>query len=177
MAQLSDLYEAYVHPLLPSPIQTLSSHVAPLIGAGVAAASNGDMVSLAAFVATLYFSLRIADYIRRSVFGWVVFVLKLVVLLALVNVVVYVNRYGWDRALRDAEWLLGFVGGFVQNMVSGDNNDGNKAPAWYSNSKAGSGAYAARNGPWSAYGGAGSRPQVPVGRGGGGARKRAGGWT
>lgn len=155
ISPISDIYTTYIHPLLPAPLQTISSYLAPTLVSGITSLANGevDIISLAAFLVAIYFSLRIADYIRRSVVAWVIFAVKIVVVLALLNAVVYINRYGWERALRDGEWLVGLL---PTGWTSNNANTGSNANSW------------------NAYGG-GAKQQVPVGRGG---RKRAaGGWS
>ncbi|EXJ78607.1 hypothetical protein A1O1_09008 [Capronia coronata CBS 617.96] len=181
LSSLTDLYESYIHPLLPSPLQAVSAQLTPLVtstlnlastgvGSALTAATNGDIVSLAAFLVVAYFSLRIADYVRRSVVAWVLFLVKIGLLFLLANMVVYVNRYGWERALSDAEWAVGLVWGFVA-----DKQTGNKTGGWLSGARGSGGG---NGNSWSfanGNGNGGGRAQVPLQPRGG--RKRAGGWT
>ncbi|KIW86095.1 hypothetical protein Z517_01489 [Fonsecaea pedrosoi CBS 271.37] len=179
---LADLYNAYILPLLPDPLQSLSNNISPLVMSAVSAASNGDMVSLAAFLLTVYLSLKIADYIRRSVIGWAILVIKLALVLVLINCAFYVNRYGWYKALADAQWLVALVWGFVEdrvmNTAAGDGSDNGTGWSAY-----GFGNGAARHGnqnqnaAWGAtYGG--GRQQVPVAAARGRSKGKTGyGWT
>ncbi|KIW33676.1 uncharacterized protein PV07_00505 [Cladophialophora immunda] len=165
---LADLYSAYILPRLPEPVQSLSNHLSPVAMSVASAASNGDIVSLAAFLLAVYLALKIADYIRRSVIGWAILLVKLALVLVLLNCVFYVNRYGWHKALADAEWLVGLVWGFVEDKVMNAAGDGtDNRTGWYAGGGSQHG-YGARGqgqnqNPWGAYGG--GRQQVPVGRG------------
>ncbi|KAJ9602853.1 hypothetical protein H2200_012633 [Cladophialophora chaetospira] len=161
----ASLYNNYVLPCLPGPLQAISNNISPFLTSVLSAASNGDIVSLAAFLLTVYLTLKIADYIRRSVIGWVVFLVKIGLILVLVQGVFYVNRYGLQKALTDAEWVFGILWGLVEDKVTG-NGDGRDNRT---------GGYGAANGygnnAWSgSY--AGGKQQVPVGR-----AKGRRGWT
>ncbi|KAK5237566.1 hypothetical protein LTR47_001832 [Exophiala xenobiotica] len=151
---LHDVYDSYISPLLPGPLQYISSQLTPILSSAVAAATSGDIVSLAAFVVVLYLTLKIADYVRRSVMAWVFFAIKIVLVFALINVAFYVNRVGMQKAFGDAEWVVGLLWGFVEDKVmsaSGGAKDNNKT------------------GPFAYYGG--GRQQVPIV----GGKKRRGG--
>jgi hypothetical protein len=163
VSHLADLYDAYILPNLPDPLYTMSTYITPFLSSGLSAASNADMVSLAAFLVVVYLTLRIADYVRRSVVAWVIFLVKIALIAAVVNAAFYVNSVGLNKSLKDAEWLLGIVWGLVEDRFTNSGNSGrDNRTGWSSN-----------NNPWGAYGG-GARQQVPIGRGG---RKRNGGWT
>ncbi|KAK5185832.1 hypothetical protein LTR44_001881 [Exophiala sp. CCFEE 6388] len=151
LAQFEDLYHRYIHPLLPTPLQSISGMVTPFFNSAIAAASSGDIVSLAALVVTIYFTFRIADYFRRSVVAWVVFGIKIVMVLAAVNAAFYVNSVGVQKALGDAEWVFSLLWGFVEDKVM--NND-----------------TSSKGGPFGYYGG--GRQQVPLT----GGKKKPGGW-
>ncbi|KIW21231.1 hypothetical protein PV08_01811 [Exophiala spinifera] len=145
VSNLADVYTSYVYPLLPGPLQSVSAGVASVLSSGIAAATSGDLVSLAAFVVVLYLTLKIADYVRRSVVAWVVFVVKIAVVLALVNAAFYVNSVGVQKALGDAEWLVNWLWSFVEDKVLNGAGTDNKT------------------GPFAYYGG--GRQQVPISRG------------
>ena len=165
---LTDLYNAYLVPFLPEPVRSFSNTISPFLTSIVAAASNGDIVSLAAFLLTIYLSLKIADYIRRSVIGWVIFFVKIALVLVLVQCAFYVNRNGLENAIEQAEWILGLLWGLVEDKVMGDGGGRDNKTGW--TSVYGNG-YAGGNGAWG-----GGRQQVPVGRGR--AKGRSGyGWT
>ena len=148
--QFAAAYNTYILPNLPDAAQSLSNTISPLLSSITLAASNGDIVSIAAFLLTVYLSLKIADYIRRSVIGWVIFLIKIVVMLALVQAAFYVNQYGVQKALGDAEWIVGLLWGLVEGTVTG-------STAGTDNQTRGYG-----NGLGSAYGG---RQQAQAGRG------------
>jgi hypothetical protein len=116
--QICALYNGYIFPLLPEPVQSLSESITPFLTTISTAAMSGDMVSLAAFLLSVYLVLKIADYIRRSVIGWVLFFVKIALFILAVQVVFYVNRNGLQQALGDAEWLLGFLWGLVEDKVA-----------------------------------------------------------
>ncbi|EXJ55779.1 hypothetical protein A1O7_08709 [Cladophialophora yegresii CBS 114405] len=155
---LASLYDTYILPHLPDPLQSLSTNISPFLHSILSAASNGDIVSLAAFLLTVYLSLKIADYIRRSVIGWVVFLVKIVVVLVLAQAALYVNRNGIQKALGDAEWVIGLLWGFVEGKVVGNSHTGDNGT--------GSGHL---NGAWS-----NNRQTGPVGRG---RQKGRSGWA
>lgn len=144
VSNLADVYNSYVYPLLPGPLQSVSAGVASLLSTGIAAATSGDIVSLAAFVVVLYLTLKIADYIRRSVVAWVVFVIKIALVLALINLAFYVNSVGVQKALGDAEWAVNWLWSFVEDKVLNGAGGDNKT------------------GPFAYYGG--GRQQVPITR-------------
>jgi len=164
ITNLDQLYRNYVVPQLPAPLQTISSYVEPLLTSTLTSFTKSpDIVSIAALLVTLYMTFRIADYLRRSIFGWIFFGIKLLLVLVLVQVVLYVNQYGWEKTLRDAGWLGGIVWGFVEAAFQ-EQDDGTKT--------SGHRTAKARE-AWSAYA-AGGRQQVPVG-----SRNKAkrGGWN
>ena len=127
--------------------------VTPFLNSAIAAAASGDIVSLAAFVVTIYFTVRMADYLRRSVVAWILFAIKIAMVLAAVNVAFYVNSVGVQKALGDAEWVIGLVWGFVEDKVM--NKDSGSS---------------SKGGPFGYYGG--GRQQVPLA----GGKKKGSGW-
>ncbi|KIW60278.1 hypothetical protein PV05_00508 [Exophiala xenobiotica] len=153
VSNLADIYDSYICPLLPGPLQSISSGLTPIFSSAIAAATSGDIVSLAAFVVVLYLTLKIADYVRRSVVAWVVFIIKIVLVIALINAAFYVNRVGVQKAFGDAEWVVGLLWGFVEDKVMSGGGKDNKT------------------GPFAYYGG--GRQQVPIV----GGKKRRSGWT
>ncbi|ETI21337.1 hypothetical protein G647_07683 [Cladophialophora carrionii CBS 160.54] len=166
----ASLYDSYILPHLPDPLQSLSNNISPFLGSILSAASNGDVVSLAAFLLTVYLSLKIADYIRRSVVGWVVFLVKIVVVLVLVQAALYVNRNGLQKALGDAEWVVGILWGLVEDKVVGNGDGRDNRTGGY-----GSGY---GNGAWgSSSNSHGSRRQQQGPVGGRGRQKARSAWT
>ena len=157
-----ELYQTPLYPYLPTPLQDISSGIETALTTVLQA---GDVVSLAAFLLCLYLTLRIADYVRRSLVSWLFFFIKIGLLLVAIQIGFYVHAYGGQRALRDAGWLGGLVWGFVEEAMQEaqtDRRDGAR------------GSRGARDGQgWNFSGG---RQQVPVGGGRGRGRGR-GAWT
>lgn len=130
LSSISTVYHNYIHPLLPSPIQSILDNVTPILTNLITSATTGDLTSLISTLVIVYVSLRVADYLRRSVIAWLMFVVKIVMVLALVNVAFYVNRVGVGKAFEDAEWLFDMVWGFIENQIAsagGNANDSNTA--------------------------------------------------
>jgi len=169
LTYIASIYYCYIHPFLPSPIQSFLNNLAPFITNLVISATNGDLTSLISTLVIVYLSLRIADYIRRSVIAWVVFIFKIVLILAMINAAVYVNRVGVGKAMEDAEWAWDLVWGFVEQTIAtaGNGNDSN------------SGYFGGPGGPrsqWNFNGGdMRGRQQVPIGKQG--TKRRSGGWN
>lgn len=156
LSHLHALYITHLYPHLPGPLQTISSQLVPIF-------QSGDIVSLAAFLVVLYFTIRIADYIRRSVFAWIVFLFKIAILLGIIQVALFIRAYGWERTLNIAGWWGGLVWGYIQEVLEGSDKE-------YGGQRHESGRYGQG---WNVAGG---RQQVPTWTRGGGARRR-GGWT
>ncbi|KAK5059733.1 hypothetical protein LTR84_009616 [Exophiala bonariae] len=119
LTHITTLYYSYLHPLLPSPVQSLIENVAPILTQVITSATSGDLTTLLATLVVIYLSLRIADYIRRSVIAWVMFFFKIALVIALVNAAFYVNRVGLDKALEDAEWGWDLIWGLAQKAING----------------------------------------------------------
>lgn len=163
---LVDQYNDYIRPVLPAPLQRVASMTAPLVASGISAATSGDVVSLAAFLLIVYMTLRAAEYVRRSVIAWLVFLIKLALVLGSVNVLFYMNRVGWRKALGDAEWVVGLLWGFLEETVFNTPQARDNKTRWYGGQTAARG-----DSPWSAMLG-GARQQAPLG-----GKKRAGAGT
>lgn len=132
----------------------------------ISSATNGNLTSLLSTLVILYMTFRVADYIRRSIFAWIAFVIKIILMIMLVNVAIYVNRVGVVKALQDAEWIFQLVWTFVEekvcNVTAGNDN--------------GTGYFSGAGNQWNFNGGVGGgRQQVPVGKGT--TKRRSGGWT
>ena len=150
---LHEIYLDNVLPWLPAPVQQVSNGIDNLITPILMPLfTSGDLVSLAAFLVCVYFTLRIADYIRRSIIGWLFFFIKLGLILLAVQTFFYVQTYGWDKALRDAGWLGGMVWGFVEQAYNQADNNKKSAGKGYPGGRDGKG--------WNVSGG---RQQVPGG--------------
>ena len=91
--------------------------------------------------------------------SWIWFMFKIGMVLVLIQVVIYVQAYGWQKALRDAGWIGGIVWGFVDEAMQQSKQDKRAESAAYGGGK-----------KWNTSGG---RQQAP--RGGRG--RRTGGWT
>lgn len=169
LTHISTVYHNYIHPFLPSPIQTLFNNLTPIATNLVTSATNGDLTSLISTLVIVYLSLRIADYIRRSVIAWFLFIFKILLVIALVNAAVYVNRVGVGKAMEDAEWLWDLIWGFVEHRVAmaGNGNDSN------------SGYFGGPGNQWNFNGGVGGgarrQQQVPIGKRA--TKRRSGGWS
>ena len=161
---VAGVYNDYVLPHLPDPVQSISNNISPFLISVNTAISSGDIVSLAAFLLTVYLSLKIADYLRRSVIGWVIFMVKVALGLALVQVAFYVNQHGWQNTLNQAEWLFGLLWGMLEDKFVGSGGRSDNRTRGFG------------NGAWSnAYGGS-RKQQLQAGRRQ--AKGRSGyGWT
>lgn len=147
---LNILYQTHIHPLLPEQLQPISSNLSSLFlstapylsqivsisrtvfSSAASLASNGSqdgsaLLSLGLLLITLYFSLRVMNYIRRTIMGWVWLGIKLLLLLVMVQAGWYINSYGWDRALRNASWIGGIAWGLLEDLLN-QNNGGQQRP-------------------------------------------------
>lgn len=144
---LNILYQTHIHPHLPEALQPVSKTISSLIvssapylsqlvalfkavisSASSLSSGNGTqdgsaLLSVGVLLITLYMALRIMNYIRRTIMGWVWLGVKMILLLVLVQVGIYINSYGWERALRDAGWLGGIGWGLLEDMLN-DNQGG-----------------------------------------------------
>jgi hypothetical protein len=132
LSTLSATYALYIHPLLPPPlastITTTTTFVSTLL---LPILRSGDLPSLAALLVILYISIRTLDYVRRTILGWVMFFVKLGLVLGMVQVGWYVNQYGWEKAARDAGWIGGVVWGWVEGAWEGSaGHGGNGRGGW-----------------------------------------------
>lgn len=148
---LNILYQTHIHPLLPEQLQPISSNLSSLflstapylsqlvalsrtvLSSAASLASNESqdgsaLLSLGLLLITLYFSLRVMNYIRRTIMGWIWLGIKLLLLLVVVQVGLYVNSYGWDRAIRNAGWLGGIVWGLLEEMLNQNNGGQQRQP-------------------------------------------------
>lgn len=165
LSRLAALYQSLIHPYLPSPIQVVINNITPFTNDLISSATNGNLTSLLSTLLILYMTLRVANYIRRSIFAWVAFVVKIVLVLALINVAVYVNRVGAVKAAQDAEWILRIVWDFVEERVC-------NATAAAAGSENNTGYFGGAGSQWNLNGG---KQQVPVGKDS--TKRKSGGWT
>lgn len=145
---LNILYQTHIHPHLPEPLQPISSNISSLILSSAPylsqmiglvrsvvssawSASQGQsqdgsaLLSLGLLLITLYMGLRIMNYIRRTIMGWVWLGIKLVLVLIMVQVGFYINSYGWERAISQAGWLGGIAWGILEDAM--DQKQGGQA--------------------------------------------------
>jgi len=148
---LNMLYQTHIHPLLPEPLQPISSNVTSLILSSAPylsqmislfrsvlssawSASQGQsqdgsaMLSVGVLLITLYMGFRITNYIRRTIMGWVWLGIKLMLLLVVVQVGFYVNSYGWERAMGQAGWLGGIVWGLLEDAMNQNQSGQQRQP-------------------------------------------------
>lgn len=141
---LNLLYQTHVHPLLPEQLQPISSNLSTLFvstapylshliaifrtvfssAASLVSNESQDgsaLLSLGIVLVTMYLSLRVMNYVRRTIMGWVWLGIKLLLLLAAVQVGFYVNSYGWERAAKNAGWLGGIAWGLLEDMLNQNN--------------------------------------------------------
>ncbi|RMD45025.1 hypothetical protein DV735_g36, partial [Chaetothyriales sp. CBS 134920] len=102
LTRLQSLFVDNILPRLPTSLQMAFDSLGPLI-------QSGDIVSLAAFLLAVYLTLRIADCVCRSVFSWVLFLVKVALVLMTIQAVLYAQRYGWEKTLDHAVWLVGMA--------------------------------------------------------------------
>lgn len=50
--------------------------------------------------------------------GWVWLGVKLILVLVFIQLGVYINSYGWDKAIRDAGWLGGIGWGLLEDVLN-----------------------------------------------------------
>lgn len=83
-----------------------------------------DILTLAILAIALIISLRILDYMRRTVLYWVRLAIRMGLWLAVGGLGFYVWRRGFDQSVED----FGFVWGFLQGLgVEGERIGGQKA--------------------------------------------------
>ena len=68
------------------------------------------------------------NYVRRTIMGWVWLAVKLVLVAVMVQVGLYVNSYGWERAIRNAGWLGGIGWGLLEDMLNQNQNQQQRQP-------------------------------------------------
>ncbi|KAL2363948.1 hypothetical protein RJZ56_003158 [Blastomyces dermatitidis] len=95
--------QQYLQPYFLTPLQTLLN-------------SPPDLTSLLVLCLLLFISLRVLDYARRIITFWVMLVFRLAFWGSVIGGAYYVYVVGWERAGREAGWLLGLLQGFVEEM-------------------------------------------------------------
>lgn len=134
------LYQTHIHPLLPEPLKPVSNYISSLIisaspfltqfialfRAVISSASSlatnqqdgSAILSLGVLLITLYMGLRIMNYIRRTIMGWIWLGVKMIIVLFIVQLGYYVNQYGWERAAKDAGWIGGIAWGMLEDFMN-----------------------------------------------------------
>ncbi|KLJ05524.1 hypothetical protein EMPG_10999 [Blastomyces silverae] len=95
--------QEYLQPYLLTPLQSLLN-------------SPPDLTSLLVLCLVLFISLRVLDYARRIITFWVMLVFRLAFWGSVIGGAYYVYVVGWERAGREAGWLLGLLQGFVEEL-------------------------------------------------------------
>lgn len=110
----------YLNPYIIYPLTTLMN-------------SPPDLSSILILFLVLVLSLKILDYARRIVMFWVTLALRLVLWGALLGGAYYVYTVGWQRASREAGWLIGLFEGFLEEFLAGKENgrSGRETPPLY----------------------------------------------
>lgn len=143
---LNILYQTHIQPHLPEPLQPISNTISSMILSSApylsqvialfrtvvsqaASLSTGTqdgsaLLSLGVLLITLYMGIRIMNYVRRTIMSWVWLGVKILLLLVLAQAAVYVNSYGWDRAIRNAGWLGGIGWGLLEDMLNQNQGQG-----------------------------------------------------
>ncbi len=99
--------------------------------------------------------------------SWVRFLMKIGMVLLLIQAVLYVQAYGWEKAVRDAGWVGGLAWGWAEEAFNGIGGQGvNEYPYGVTGRASGKG--------WMNTSGGGGRDQVKYG---GGGTKRRGAWS
>ena len=79
--------------------------------------NSAELASLVIFVLVLFTTFKVVDYVRRMILFWVFLVIKLVAVLALVQLALYVYTYGVEKTLNDLGWVWGFVESMVESTA------------------------------------------------------------
>jgi hypothetical protein len=122
---LTYLWRSYLAPFLPpslaSTIEATSSFLGALL---LPILYSGDVTQIAALLIILWLSLKTVNYMRRTFFAWVVFVLQMAVVLGVVAFVVYANSVGSEKAVGDLGWVGGVAWGWAAGAWAGVNGQG-----------------------------------------------------
>lgn len=120
LSTITYIYTHHIGPLLPEQIDSLVTSSSRLASAFILPTlKSGDITSIAALLVILYLSLRTMDYLRRSIFGWLFFFIKMAVVLILVQAAFDVSTYGWEKTLDRAGWLGGILWGWAEQAWEG----------------------------------------------------------
>jgi len=114
---LQSLRTAYLNPYIIAPLDTLLN-------------SPPDLSSILVLLIVLVISIQILNYLRQLVMFWVRLILRLVFWMVLLGGAWYVYSVGWEKAAKEAGWLFGLVGGFVEELLTGKGDANRSHSAW-----------------------------------------------
>jgi len=118
---LQSLRTAFFEPYIISPLYALLN-------------SPPDLSSILVLLVVLVISIQILDYMRRLITFWVRLIFRIVFWMVMLGGAWYVYSVGWERAAREAGWLFGLVGGFIEQLLTGKGDANRSGPAWSSRS-------------------------------------------
>ncbi|OJD11948.1 hypothetical protein AJ78_07381 [Emergomyces pasteurianus Ep9510] len=110
--------QQYLQPYLLTPLQTLLN-------------SPPDITTLLILCLILFISLKVLDYARRVITFWLMLVFRLAFWGSVIGGAYYVYVVGWERAGREAGWLLGLLQGFVEELWAKGAEGPGQAPPLY----------------------------------------------
>ena len=73
-----------------------------------------DLLALLALGITLYISLRVLDYVRRTIVFWISLVIRLGLYAGVVGLGIYVWQRGLEQSLQDLAWAWGLFEGLSE---------------------------------------------------------------
>ena len=95
----------YIFPTI-YPLYTLSNNALHSMSS-----DSPDLVTLAALAIVFIISIRVLDYMRKTVIGWITFAIKFGMWAAVALVGVYVYQRGVEQSLEDFGWVWGLLQG------------------------------------------------------------------
>ncbi|KKZ64202.1 hypothetical protein EMCG_01487 [[Emmonsia] crescens] len=110
--------QQYLQPYLLTPLQTVLN-------------SPPDLTSFLVLCVILFISLKVLNYARRVITFWVMLVFRLAFWGSVIGGAYYVYVVGWERAGREARWLLGLLQGFVEELWANRADGQGQAPPIY----------------------------------------------
>lgn len=96
-----------------------------LLSSNGGSAEGSALISTIVLLLTFYVAFKILNYIRRSIFGWIVLAVKLCIVLIAVQALIYINTYGWDKAMNDATWVGNMMYDFAEDAIQNAGLDDN----------------------------------------------------
>lgn len=136
---LNVLYQTHIHPNLPEQLQPVSNtissilvnsapYLSQLISIARSLISNvtnstqdgSGLLSVGILLVTMYMGLKMMNYIRRTIFGWVWFAVKLLLILFAVQIGFYINSVGLERAMTSVGWIGSVAWSMAQAALEQD---------------------------------------------------------